>query len=99
MAVRLGFSLVAASLATVFAICFAPGAAAADECGSGKAMDQSGVCVAATVEESLPQPPEWIQTSGGDAVDPNSPTSVCQNSPPCPEGKTLILSDCECPPR
>lgn len=62
-------------------------------------MGQFGVCVPATNGESSPVSPEWRQTSGGDAVDPDSPTSVCQSSPPCPEGATLILSDCECPPR
>lgn len=72
---------------------------ATDNCASGMTMGQFGVCVPATNGESSPVSPEWRQTSGGDAVDPDSPTSVCQSSPPCPEGATLILSDCECPPR
>jgi hypothetical protein len=95
---RVGTALVVASLATAFAIFIARGTAVADECGPGLAMDQSGACIPATIEEN-PFPPEWVQASGGDAVDPDSPTSVCQNSPPCPEGKTILISDCECPPR
>ena len=96
---RTGMCLVIASLATGFAICISPGTALADECGPGMSMDQSGVCIPATVEEPLPLPPEWVQASGGDAVDPDSPVSICQDSPPCPEGRTVIVSDCECPPR
>jgi len=95
---RTGIALVVASLTTGFAIFLAPGTAVADECGPGMTMDQSGACVPATIEEN-PLPPEWVQASGGDAVDPDSPVSICQASPPCPEGKTIILSDCECPPR
>jgi hypothetical protein len=96
---RTGIVLVVASLATGFAISIAPGTAVADECGPGMTMDQSGSCVPATIEEGPSLPAEWVQASGGDAVDPDSPTSICQDSPPCPEGKTIILSDCECPPR
>ncbi|MCB0940595.1 MAG: hypothetical protein KDB72_10205 [Mycobacterium sp.] len=75
------------------------GTALADNCSSGMTMGQFGVCVPATNGESSTVSPEWRQASGGDAVDPDSPTSICQSSPPCPEGATLILSDCECPPR
>lgn len=92
-------AVLTACLAISFAVVGAPTSAAAVECGPGQAMGQAGVCVAATVGESGTMPPEWRQTSGGDAVDPDSPTSVCQSVPPCPEGETLILSDCECPSR
>ena len=97
--VHSAMSLAIVSLATLFAAVVAPGTALADECGTGMTMNQTGVCIPATVEESASVPPEWKQASGGDAVDPDSPTSVCQSSPPCPEGQTLILSDCECPSR
>lgn len=97
---RTGIGLVIASLATGFAICISPGTAVADdECGPGMSMEQSGVCIPATIEEPLPLPPEWVQASGGDAVDPDSPVSICQDPPPCPEGRTIIVSDCGCPPR
>ena len=96
---RAGTALVVASLATGFAIFIAPGTAVADECGPGMTMDQSGSCVPATIGEGPSLPAEWVRASGGDAVDPDSPTSICQDAPPCPEGKPIILSDCECPPR
>lgn len=96
---RTGIGLVIAGLATGLVTIAAPGAAGAVACASGMTMGQFGVCVPATVEEPSSVPPEWRQVSGGDAVDPDSPTSICQAAPPCPEGETPIQSDCECPPR
>lgn len=96
---RTGLALLIACGATGLGTTVGAGTALADSCGSGMRMGQSGVCIPATVEESSVVPPEWTQVSGGDAVDPDSPTSICQAAPPCPEGETPIQSDCECPPR
>ncbi|MCB0930652.1 MAG: hypothetical protein KDB71_01965 [Mycobacterium sp.] len=96
-------SLVIAWLAAGCITVAAPGTARADECSPGMTMSQYGDCIPAVDNESNvgndQLPPEWVQVSGGDAVDPDSPVSICQDPPPCPEGKSVLASDCECPPR
>lgn len=92
-----------ATLVAACVVASAPGTASADECPPGMTLGQYGDCIPAVNNEGNPADSEVPagsgQASDGDAVEPNSPASTCQAPPSCPDGESVIVSDCSCPPR